>query len=296
MLKLKYIKIECCFEEKQEMAKRLTMVLVVVMLIVGFAIGLIASPFIVASSNSSTDTVWNNIEKRGYINVGTDPSWPPYEELDNNSNIVGFEVDLANVCAQQLNLTIHWHDVSFDDIITEVQNGQLDMGVSGFSITADRLNSVAFTIPHSTTEAQVIMLQSEIDKLHLGNNSITSLQDVKNLGITVGTQTGTTEQQELQTAGVSMNAWDSFATAIQDMASSNPSVQAVYAETPITTSWMAQYAAEGVPIGVVYEHPYYPCAFVVDKNAQTFLAKFDGAMTNIISSGQMDQLKAKWNA
>ena len=39
---------------------------------------------------------------------------------------------------QQLGLTIHWHDVSFDDIITEVQNGQLDMGVSGFSITADQ--------------------------------------------------------------------------------------------------------------------------------------------------------------
>ena len=33
------------------MAKRLTMVLVVIMLIVGFAIGLVASPFIVASNN-----------------------------------------------------------------------------------------------------------------------------------------------------------------------------------------------------------------------------------------------------
>jgi len=279
------------------MAKRLTMVLVVVMLIVGFGIGIVASPFIISTSNSTTDTVWANIEKRGYINVGTDPSWPPYEEIDNQTNaIVGFEVDLANACAQQLGLTIHWHDVSFDDIITEVQDGQLDMGVSGFSITPDRLNSVAFTIPHSTTEAQLIMLSSEVSKMHITNNTITSLADVKSLGLTVGTQDGTTEQQELQTAGVSMNSWDSFATAIQDMASANPSVQAVYAETPITTQWIAQYAALGVPISVVYQHPYYPCAFVVDKNAQTFLAKFDGAITTIISTGQMDQLKAKWNA
>jgi ABC-type amino acid transport substrate-binding protein len=279
------------------MAKKLTMVLVVVMLIVGFAIGLVSSPFIVSTSNSTTDTVWTNIEKRGYINVGTDPSWPPYEEINNQTGaIVGFEVDLANACAAQLNLTIHWHDVSFDDIITEVQDGQLDMGVSGFSITPDRLNSVAFTIPHSTTEAQLIMLSSEVSKLHITNSTITSLASVKSLGLTVGTQDGTTEQQELQAAGVSMNSWDSFATAIQDMASANPSVQAVYAETPITTAWIAQYAAQGVPISVVYQHPYYPCAFVVDKNAQTFLAKFDGAITTIISTGQMDQLKAKWNA
>ena len=119
------------------------------------------------------------------------------------------------------------------------------MGVSGFSITADRLNSVAFTIPHSTTAAQLIMLASEISKLHITNGTITSLADVKSLGLTVGTQDGTTEQQELQAAGVSMNSWDSFATAIQDMASANPSVQAVYAETPITTAWIAQYAAQG---------------------------------------------------
>jgi ABC-type amino acid transport substrate-binding protein len=280
------------------MAKRLTVILCVVMLIVGFAVGLVASPFIVAQNSSSTDTVWNNIEKRGYINVGTDPSWPPYEQLNSANQIVGFEVDLANACAAQLNLTIHWQDVSFDSIITKIQEGQLDMGVSGFSITADRLNSVAFTIPHSVTEAQLIMLQSEISKLHITNGTITSLTGVKNLGLTVGTQDGTTEQQELQTAGVSMHSWDSFATAIQDMASANPSVQAVYAETPITTAWIAQYAAANpsVPIGVVFSHPYYPCAFVVNKNAQTFLAKFDGALTTIISTGQMDQLKAKWNA
>ncbi|MGD0449456.1 MAG: ABC transporter substrate-binding protein [Candidatus Bathyarchaeia archaeon] len=279
------------------MAKKLTMILVVIMLIVGFGVGLIASPFIVTTSNSSTDTVWSNIEKRGYINVGTDPSWPPYEQLDNATGaIVGFEVDLANVCAQNLSLTIHWHDVSFDDIITEVQNGQLDMGVSGFSITADRLNSVSFTIPHTTTAAQLIMTQSEVSKLHITNGTITSLTDIKNLGIKVGTQDGTTEQSELQAAGVDTRSWGSFADAIQDMSSANPSVQAVYAETPITTAWIAQYATQGVPIDIVFQHPYYPCAFVVSKNAQTFLAKFDGAMSNVISTGQLDQLKVKWNA
>jgi ABC-type amino acid transport substrate-binding protein len=280
---------------EKKMAKKITMILVVIMLIVGFAIGLVASPFIVAQSSSSTDTVWANIEKTGVIRVGTDPSWPPYEQIDNTTNkIVGFEVDLANACASQLNLTIHWQSVSFDDIITEVQQGQLDMGVSGFSITADRLQQVSFTIPHSTTDAQVIMLQSEISKLHLTN--ITSLQDLKNLGITVGTQDGTTEQKELQAAGIQLRSWNDFASAIQDMASANPSVQAVYAETPITTAWIAQYQAQGVPIGIVYQHPYYPCAFVVNKNANTFLAKFDGAMAQVISSGQLDQLRAKWNA
>lgn len=279
----------------KNMAKMITIGLVVIMLIVGFAVGLVSSPFLVAQNTSTEDTVWNNIQQTGVIRVGTDPSWPPYEQLDNSTNkIVGFEVDLTNAVAAQLNLTVDWQSVSFDNIITSVQQNKLDMGVSGFSVTPDRLAQVSFTMPHSTTRAQVIMLQSKIDSLAITN--ITSLQDLKNLGLTVGTQVGTTEQQELQAAGVSIRSWIDFASAIQDMASANPSVQAVYAETPITTAWIAQYQAQGVPIGIVYDHPYYPCAFVVNKNANTFLDKFNGAMAQVIQSGQLDQLRAKWYA
>jgi len=273
----------------------ITIGLVVIMLIVGFSIGLVSSPFLVAQNTSTEDTVWNNIQKTGVIRVGTDPSWPPYELLDNSTNkIVGFEVDLTNAVAAQLNLTVDWQSVGFDDIITSVQQNKLDMGVSGFSVTPARLQQVSFTMPHSTTRAQVIMLQSKIGSLKITN--ITLLQDLKNLGLTVGTQVGTTEQQELQAAGVSIRSWIDFASAIQDMASANPSVQAVYAETPITTAWIAQYQAQGVPIGIVYDHPYYPCAFVVSKNANTFLDKFNGAMAQVIQSGQLDQLRAKWHA
>ena len=79
------------------MAKIITVALVVIMLVVGFGIGLVSSPFIVAQNSSGTDMAWANIQKTGVIKVGTDPTWPPYELLDNStSKIVGFEVDLAN--------------------------------------------------------------------------------------------------------------------------------------------------------------------------------------------------------
>jgi ABC-type amino acid transport substrate-binding protein len=79
------------------------------------------------------------------------------------------------------------------------------------------------------------------------------------------------------------------------MTSANPSVDCVYAETPITTAWVNQYAAQGKSIVVIFDIPYYPCAFVVNKDADTFLAKLDGAFAEIIASGEFDQIKAKWN-
>jgi ABC-type amino acid transport substrate-binding protein len=277
------------------MAKTITVALLVIMIVVGFGVGLISSPFIMAQKSSTTDTVWENIQKTKVIKVGTDPTWPPYQLRDNVTNqIVGFEVDLANECAAKLGFTIQWNDVVFDNIILSVQQGSLDMGVSGFSITPERIDEVSFTVPHSTTEGQVVMLQSTMAAK--GITTVNSLADFKTLGITVGVQAGNVEQEELQNAGVDIRTWGDSAAPFQDLTSGNPSVQAVYAETPITTSWIATFQAQGKQLGVVYSHPYYPVAFLVAKNSHTLLDKMDGALAQLIYDGTVDHLKAKWHA
>jgi ABC-type amino acid transport substrate-binding protein len=264
------------------------------MLVVGFGVGLISSPYIIAQNSGTEDSVWENIQKTGVIKVGTDPTWEPYQFRDAQNNIVGFEVDLANAVAAKLNLTIQWNDVGFGTIITSVRDRQFDMGVSGFSIRPDRLEQVSFTVPHSVTMAQVIMLQSTIDAKHI--TKLHTLSQLKDLGIVVGSQIGEVEEQELKDAGVETKSWSDSASAVQDMVSANPSVQAVYAETPITTAWIGKYEAQGHNIGIIYEHQYYPVAFLVNKNANTFLDKVNGALVELIYDGTVDHLKAQWHA
>ena len=273
--------------------KNVIVVLVVLMLIIGFASGLVASPLIMPQNSEGTDAVWENIQRTGTIKVGTDPSWPPYQLRDETTGeIVGFEVDLANAVAAKLGLTIEWNDLTFDNIILSVQNGQLDMGVSGFSITPDRLEQVSFTVPHSTTLGQVVMLKSTMQSK--GITTVNSLADLKNLGITVGVQEQNVQQVELQQAGVSTRAWGDSAEPFQDMVSGNPSVQAVYAETPITSYWISLFADQGKDVQVIYEHPYYPVAFLTAKGSHTLLDQVDGALAELIYAGTVDQLKAKW--
>ena len=123
-----------------------------------------------------------------------------------------------------------------------------------------------------------------------------SSADFKTSGLIVGVQAGNVEQEELQNAGVEIRTWSDSASPFQDLVSANPSVQAVYAETPITTTWIAQFQSQGLQASVVYKHPYYPVAFLVAKNSHTLLDKMDGALAQLIYDGTVDQLKAKWHA
>jgi len=166
------------------------------------------------------------------------------------------------------------------------------MGVSGFSVTPERLEQVSFTLPHSITEGQVVMLQSAIDAKHI--TPVHSLSEFKTLGVKVGVQSGNVQQIELQEAGVDIASWSDSAAPFQDMVSANPSVQAVYAETPITTNWINQFHSEGKAVSVVYTHPYYPVAFLTAKGSYTLLDKMNGALAELTYDGTVDELKAKW--
>ena len=266
----------------------------IVIALVAFAMGLFASPILMPQKAATGDTVWDNIVKTGKIRVGTEPGWPPYEFLNTTTNqIVGFEIELTEAIASKLNLTVEWHNVGFDTIIPSIQSKELDLGVSGFSVTTERLDVVQFTMPHSITEGQIIMLNST--KIAKGITTLASISDLSTLNLKVGTQSSTTEEGELLDK-ISHGLISSYTTYLDALTAMKTGlIDCVYAETPITSDWILEAELQSQePIVIVFRRPYYPVAFVVSKDANTFVAKIDGALAELIASGEVDTLKQKW--
>ncbi len=270
--------------------KHIAAIGMVVVAVVAFAAGLVASPIIYPKTEE--DPVWKRVSETGKIIVGTEPGWPPYEYTDDEGNIIGFEVDITEKIAARLGLEVEWRDMGFDAIIPSVQAMDIDLGVSGFSITSERLEVIDFTMPHSVTEGQVIMLQNKAEDE--GITELASLENLTDYDLTCGTQVGTTQEAELdEVASGSSRTYEDFLLALEAMKSGQ--IDSVYAETPITSNWILEAEQEGEePIVVVFRRPYYPVAFVVHKDADMFLAKVNGALAEIIASGELDQLRDEW--
>ncbi len=120
------------------------------------------------------------------------------------------------------------------------------------------------------------------------------LENLTDYGLTCGTQVGTTQEAELdEVAPDSLRTYIDFLAALEAMKSGQ--IDSVYAETPITSNWILEAEQEGdPPIIVVFRRPYYPVAFVVHQDADMFLAKVNGALAEIIASGELDQLRDEW--
>ena len=74
----------------------------------------------------------------GALNVAMDPTYAPNESTDGHGNPVGWEVELGNAIGARLGLRMQYSNVPFSNILTDVQSGKFDLGLSSIFDTEDR--------------------------------------------------------------------------------------------------------------------------------------------------------------
>jgi polar amino acid transport system substrate-binding protein len=90
------------------------------------------------------NTVPDKIKSSGKLVVGVNIPYTPNEFKDPSGKIVGFDVDLMNAIASTLGLTPDYRESDFAKIIPSIQGGTYDVGMSSFTDTKEREQSVDF--------------------------------------------------------------------------------------------------------------------------------------------------------
>ncbi len=96
----------------------------------------------------------------GELVMATNAAFPPYESLDENNNVVGFDADMMRAVCDKLGYELKIENIDFDSIIAAVDSGKADVGAAGMTVTEDRLKNIDFSEPY-TTAMQVIIVRAE---------------------------------------------------------------------------------------------------------------------------------------
>lgn len=151
--------------------------------LVSLALTCVMALSLVACGSSSSSS---SSKKTVTINIGVSPDYAPYESKEGDK-IVGFDADMVKLFPSYLNTDsttykFKWNEMAFDNIVTQVQAGQIDVGISGFTYSKDR--KVAWSDPYTAT-AQVAVVAKD--------SSINSPSDLE--GKTLAAQSGATGEQ-----------------------------------------------------------------------------------------------------
>lgn len=111
------------------------------------------------------------------IIVGTNAEFPPFTFINEQNQIVGFDIDIATEIAKRLGKKMEIKDRSFDMLIPEAQNGSVHIIAAGMTATQERAEQIIFTKPYLKGEPLVIVT--------LKKNPITSIDDLNGKDVLV---------------------------------------------------------------------------------------------------------------
>jgi len=79
------------------------------------------------------------------IRMGTEGAYPPYNFVNDNGEVDGFERELGDELCARASLTCEWVTNDWDSIIPNLVSGNYDTIIAGMSVTAERDQVIDFS-------------------------------------------------------------------------------------------------------------------------------------------------------
>jgi polar amino acid transport system substrate-binding protein len=142
---------------------------------------------LLAGCGKKDKSTWEAIKEEGKFTFACSGGYPPFNYIDDNGDLVGFDVEIAQALGEVMGVKAEGITTEWDGIIGGLTGNRFDTIIGSMAITEERLKQVSFTDPYYYDGAQFF---APADK------GFTSLSD-ENV-TKVGVVTGTTFEGELE--------------------------------------------------------------------------------------------------
>lgn len=248
-----------------------------------------------ASASTASDPkslVPADIKSKGTLIVAADASYAPNEFFaSDGKTIIGMDADLAQALGQELGLKVTVQNVTFDSIIAGLAANKYDLGMSSFTDTKEREQTVDFVTYFSAGSSLMVKA---------GNPEGLKPNDLSLCGKTIAVEKGTTQESTDVPADTKMcTAAGKPAVkglSFDDQNGANLALDSGRADGVLADSPVAAYAAkQSNGKAVISGQPYgtAPYGIAIPKGngmAPAVLAALKALMAN----GTYNQILTKW--
>ena len=241
-----------------------------------------------STSGTSASPVLDRIQKRGELVVGTMGNMPPLNMTSKDGEIFGLEPDLAGMLAKAMDVKVKFVTKPFNELLPALQNGEVDMVLSGMTITPERNRKVAFIGPYFISGKAFLTKIKTIayaDEAKDANNPNTKMVALKG-----STSQAFAEEYLDKTTLFTTGTYDEAVDMVlQDK------VHAMIADYPICIVSVFRYP-EADLLSVVTQLTYEPIGIAIPANDPLLMNWTRNTLNNMEGSGLLDELKLKWFA
>lgn len=122
---------------------------------------------------AETKSAWDEIQEKGSLKVATSGTLLATSFRDAESDeLTGFEVEVVRELGERLDLEVEFTELGFDEMLTSVNTGQIDMAANDIEISEDRLDKFIFSTPIKYSYGTAVVRKDDL-------SGIKTLEDLK---------------------------------------------------------------------------------------------------------------------
>ncbi|PYC49306.1 amino acid ABC transporter [Litorivita pollutaquae] len=210
------------------------------------------------------------------VRLGTEGAYPPYNFLNDDGEVDGYEREIGDELCKRAELTCEWVTNEWDSIIPNLTSGNYDAIIAGMSITAEREEVIDFTqnyIPPASSSYAALSEDADIT------------------GGVIAAQTGTIQAGHVAQSGATLLEFATYDDTIAAVTSGE--ADAVFADkdalipTVEASSGEMVFTGEDVQLGG-------GIGIGLRKSDTELKDKFDAAITSMKADGTINAAIVKW--
>ncbi|MBE6033543.1 amino acid ABC transporter substrate-binding protein [Aminipila sp.] len=268
------------------MKKIITIILSAVLMLGAFAMVGCGDSKQAEDKNNSDLTGWAYIEDKGEMIIGLDDTFAPMGFRDEEGNLVGFDIDLANAVGEELGVKMTFKPIDWDAKEMELKSKRIDCIWNGMSVTDDRMEKMALTDKYINNK--IIIMAKD------GTVKVKKAEDLAQYN--VGTQADSSALEVLK----ANEAYDTYADKISDYKTYDEAImdmQAGRIDCIAVDQVLGEYKNSKLEKKMIvcdydFGDDFYAIGCrIEDKDVA---AKLTEALGAVIESGKAEEISNKW--
>ncbi|MEP7116902.1 MAG: basic amino acid ABC transporter substrate-binding protein [Acidobacteriota bacterium] len=215
--------------------------------------------------------------------VGSSATYPPFAYETPTKEIVGFDVDVIKAVAQKAGLTVRLVNTPFTGVFAALNNGDIDLIISGVTINDRRKQSYDFTTPYFEARQLIAVPVA---------STVTKLQDLagKKLAVVTGSTGDDVASRAFGKTSPNIRRFDTTPLIIAELA-------AYGVDAAIGDNGVIAYRVQSQKTLKTVSDPSFPKEYfgiVVKKGNAALREQLDAGLAGIIADGSYARIYRTW--
>ena len=250
------------------------------------ALGL-AAPLVSAPAPAASDSpILSRILSSGTLRVGMSGGQPPLNFRSKKGELLGLDVDLARALSGLMKLELRIVEKPFGELLGALAGGEVDLVISGLTITAERNTRACFIGPYFLSGKSILTRSTSLAQAE-------KAEDLDQPDLKLAALAGSTSQQfvESMLPKASLVTTADYDEAVKLLLTDQ--VSAVVADREIVALTALLHPKEGLAI---LREPLTiePLGIAAPPGDALLVNYLENAMAALEASGFMSTIRARW--